>query len=307
MQLRLAAVLASAVALVSFAAGPSFGAAPQVTTYATVAPGVFGLAFAADGSLYASAGATVFKIAPGGSPVTTFVTGMVSSRGMVFDGSGNLYVADWGDNASIPAKIWKVTPAGVKSVFATLASPTGLAIDGSGNILAGQWGVHNVAKITPAGVVSNYATSISGPTEEVGELFYDSTTGDVYATCETTIKKIGSGGSPVTTAVSGLVSCQYGMTRAPDGSFYLARYSHRDVYSVSPGGSVSLFAGAHLAQGCVDGPLLDARFSLPAFMIMSGTTLYIADAGCSAVRTIDLSGVVPTKASSWGRLKSIYH
>jgi len=38
-------------------------------------------------------------------------------------------------------------------------------------------------KVTPAGVVSNYATGISGATDQVGQLFYDAPTGDLYAAC----------------------------------------------------------------------------------------------------------------------------
>ena len=306
MHFRFAAALTSVIALVGLAAEPVFAAINQVATYATVAGGIFGLAFDAGGNLYATVAANVWKIGPGGSPTTLFVTGMTNTKGIAVDAGGNLYVADWGDNASIPAKIWKVTPAGVKSVFATVASPAGLAFDGSGNLLVSQWGVHNVAKVTPAGVVSNYATGISGPTDQVGQLFYDATTGDLYAACETTIKKIGAGGSPVTTAVSGLVGCQYGMTRDADGSFYLGRFSHRDVYYVSPSGSASLYAGAHLAQACVDGPLLDARFALPAFEVIHGNTLYIADSDCHTVRTIDLQGITASARSSWGRLKTLY-
>lgn len=301
-----AAALGLVVALAALVAPPSFAVVNEVTTYAAVPGTLFGLAFDTGGNLFVSSVGTVYKVAPGGSPVTQFVTGMSSAKGLAFDAAGNLYVADWGDNGANPARVWKVTPAGVKSTFATLASPAGLAFDGSGNLLVSQWGVHNVAKVTPAGVVSNYATSISGVNEEVGQLQYDPATGDLYATCESTIKKIGPGGSPVTTAASGLVSCQYGMARGADGAFYMARYSHSDLYYVSPGGSVSLYAGAHLANGCGDGPLLDARFSLPAFEVIHDYTLYIADAGCHMVRTIDLSGATPTVVTTWGRLKAMY-
>jgi hypothetical protein len=300
---RTAAVLVFAIAFATqLPARPSFATVNEVATYATITgAGIWGLAFDTGGNLYASgqlaAIAGVWKVGPGGTPVTQFVTGMLNPKGMVFDAAGNLYVADWGDGASIPAKIWKVTPAGVKSVFASLASPTGLVIDGSGNLLVSQWGVHNVAKVTPAGVVSTYVAGISGVNEEVGGLLYDDATGDLYAACETTIKKVGAGGSPVTTVASGLVGCQIGIARGTDGAFYLTRYSHRDTYYVNPGGASSPYAGAHLDQGCIDGPLLTARFGLPAFMLMHDGILYIADSGCHMVRTIDQPGATAAPAA----------
>jgi hypothetical protein len=66
---------------------------------------------------------------------------------------------------------------------------------------------------------------------------------------------------------------------------------------VSPGGGSSLYAGAHLAQGCTDGPLLSARFDLPAFMTIHDGTLYIADFDCHMVRTIDLPGTTAVPAA----------
>jgi hypothetical protein len=306
------ALLSLAAALfVPFAASPSLATVDEVTTYATVTgAGLFGLAFDAAGNLYTcgqhASGSGVWKVGPGGSPVTSFVTGMVNPKGIAIDASGNLFVSDWGDGASIPAKIWKVTPAGVKSVFASPASPAGIVIDNSGNLLVSQWGVHNVVKVTPAGVVSNYATGISGASEEVGGLAYDHSTGDLYVACETTIKKVGPGGSPVTTAVSGLVGCQYGLARDVDGTFYLGRFSHRDVYTATTGGAGSLYAGAHLDLGCTNGPVLTARFALPAFMLVHYGTLYIADFDCHMVRSIDLPGTTPALRATWGRVKAIY-
>jgi hypothetical protein len=284
------------------AATPSLATVNEVTTYATVTgAAIFGLVFDGAGNLYTcgqhASGSGVWKVGPGGSPVTFLVTGMAFPKGLAVDGSGNLFVADWGDGASIPAKIWKVTPAGVKSVFASLASPTGVVIDGSGNLLVSQWGVHNIAKVTPAGVVSNHATGVSGVNEEVGGLAYDTSTGDLYVACDANIRKIGPGGSPVTIVASGLVGSQYGLARDSDGWFYLGRYSHRDIYQVSPGGASSLYAGAHLASGCTDGPLLSARFNLPAFMLVHDGTLYIADSGCHTVRTIDLPGATAVPAA----------
>lgn len=311
------ACCAAALWIASLAPQPSAGApAPtiatvnEVTTYATIAgAGVWGLGFDSSGNLYASgqlAGdAGVWKIGPGGSPIAPLAMGMLNPKGIAVDAGGNVFVADWGDGAAIPAKIWKVTPGGTKSVFASVTSPADLAFDLSGNLLVSEWGVHRIQRVTPAGVVSDYAAAISGAGEEVGGLHYDAASGDLYVETETAIKKIGPGGSPVTTIASGLVGL-VGLAMGPAGEFYLSRYSHRDLYSVSPVGAASPYAGLHLDSDCIDGPLLTARFTLPALLRIRNNTLYIADAGCHTVRTIDLPGATPARTTSWGRLKTIY-
>ena len=293
------------------AAAPSIAAVAavdSVTTYATIVAGVQGVAFDSGGNLYASgqlAGdAGIWKVGPGGSPVTPLVMGMSNPKGLAVDATGNLFVADWGNNSTIPAKIWKVTPGGVKSVFASVTGPTDIVLDLSGNLLVSEQ-PNRVQLVTPAGVVSNYATGLGVPTDQLGGLSYDSATGDLYIETETAIRKIGAGGSPVTVIASGLVA-GVGLARGSAGEFYVSRYSHKDLYYVTPGGVASLYAGAHLSNGCTNGPLLTARFSLPAFMRVYNDTLYIADSGCGMVRAINLPGVTPAISTTWGRLKTMY-
>jgi sugar lactone lactonase YvrE len=54
--------------------------------------------------------------------------------------------------------VLKITPAGVVSTFATdFGEITGLAFDGSGNLCVADYDGMGIAKVTPAGVVFGYA------------------------------------------------------------------------------------------------------------------------------------------------------
>ena len=78
---------------------------------------------------------------------------------LAFDASGNLFEADHGSN-----RIFKFTPAGVKSTFASgLQGPFGLAFDASGNLFESDTGTGTIFKFTPAAVKSTFASGLNTP------------------------------------------------------------------------------------------------------------------------------------------------
>jgi hypothetical protein len=301
-----------AVALAGLLFAPPFAlranaTVDEVTTYATIAGGaLYGLAFDGADNLYVAGGLAgvgkIWKVGPGGAPVTEFATGMTDPRGLAFDAAGNLFVADYNGG-----RIWKVTPAGVKSVFvATITSPAFLEFGPGGNLFVAEWGALKVQVVTPAGVVSNYATGVGGLGEEVGGMVYDAASGDLYVGTGPNIKRIGAGGSPISPFATGLIGV-FDLARDPLGTFYASRYSHRDVFAITPAGAEGPYAGVHLAGGCTDGPRLSAKFIYTAGVTVHNGTLFIADQSCHTVRSIDLAGFnSPAAPSSWGRLKARY-
>jgi len=97
-----------------------------------------------------------------GTTATTFVTGLSSPYGSVLDSSGNLYVANYTGNA-----ITKVTPAGIKTIFANsskgIKNPFDITIDSSNNLYVSNYGFNNILKITPTSTVTVYASGFKSP------------------------------------------------------------------------------------------------------------------------------------------------
>jgi kumamolisin len=142
------------------------------------------LAVDSTGNVYVADGAgnTIRKILTTGSVITLAGSGVAglsngsgnSARfndptGVAVDASGNVYVADSGNN-----EVRKITPSGAVSLLAGSASgaygsadgtgssarfykPSGVAVDGSGNVYVTDSYNNTVRMITPAGVVTTIA------------------------------------------------------------------------------------------------------------------------------------------------------
>src|SRR5436309_6951858 len=86
----------------------------------------------------------------------------VRASGLAFDAAGNLYVAD-----SSKHSVFKYTPDGTKSTFATELYPLGLCFDHEGNLLVSDGAAtdvkrrRSILKFTPDGKRSTFATGIS--------------------------------------------------------------------------------------------------------------------------------------------------
>jgi hypothetical protein len=143
-----------------------------------------GLAVDNSGNVYVAdtGNSTIRKVTPAGV-VTTFAgtTGMPAwsdavgtsamfayPRGVAIDGSGNVYVADSGDDT-----IRKITPGGVVSTLAgayfqkgsadgsgsaaSFNDPESLVVDPFGNLYVADRGNNTIRKVTPGGVVTTFA------------------------------------------------------------------------------------------------------------------------------------------------------
>jgi sugar lactone lactonase YvrE len=107
---------------------------------------------------------TIYKFNIDGSS-TIFASGLSNPEGLAFDGSGNLFVAD-----NQAGTIFKFTPNGTKSIFASLSSPFSLVVDGNGNLFASQLDLINsnnqsgmIFKFTSTGTKSTFASGLAEP------------------------------------------------------------------------------------------------------------------------------------------------
>jgi hypothetical protein len=255
--------------------------------------------------------------------------------GVAADSSGNIYVADYGNN-----QIREVTPGGTVSTpygnvdgesgsangsgnTATFTEPNGVAIDGSNNIFVADTGNNLIREIT-GGVVSTLAGT-SGEFNTPEGVAVDSS-GNVYVadTGNDVIRKITPGGTvSILAGKNGVPGYADGAATtvarfngpaavAVDslGNVYVADFNNNVVRKIA-GGMVSTVAGQASVSGYLDGLGTSALFNAPVGVAVdSGNNVYISDslvpaigstaAGNCLLRKLTPSGVVSTLAGEAG-------
>jgi serine/threonine protein kinase, bacterial len=197
--------------------------------------------------------------------------------GVAVDASGNLYVADAGNNV-----IRKISPSGVVSTLAcsgigsfangtgTAASfnfPCGVAVDAAGNVYVGDYGNQMIREINPSGVVTTLAGS-------------------------------GTIGSLNGTGTAASFNSPEGVAVDAAGNVYVADYGSQMIRKISPSGVVTTLAGSG-QRGDTNGTGTTASFSLPAGVAVDATgNVYVGDQNNNMIRKISPSGVVTTLAGT---------
>ena len=190
------------------------------------------LATAVDLYVSNSGDGTISKIDPSGV-ATIFASGLSTPRGVAFDASGNLFVA----NAISSGIVSRIDTSGIVTTFATgLSNPNGLAFASNGDLYVANGSNNTISKITSGGVVTTFATGLNGPRD----LAFDSA-GDLYVSQggNSTIAKVDSAGTVSVFVSSGLSSPQ-GLAFGTDGYLYVAQSSK--IEKVATNGTVIAFA-----------------------------------------------------------------
>jgi len=299
-----------------------------------------GLAVDGSGNIYvADSGESAIRMITAGSVATLAGgvsvgsadgTGAAASfnapNALAVDGSGNVYVADTGNDT-----IRKIAPGGLTTTLAGIAgtpgsadgialqasfnAPLGVAVDSSGNVYVADSGNGTVRKITPAGVVSTVAGTAgvfgyldeAGPAAQFDELegITTDTSGNIYVVEGTgTVRVITPTGTVSTLAGTYLGlgdtdgAADYsqfyfpqGISTDTQGNVYVSNTGHNTIRMISTTGAVSTLAGIAGVRGGVDGQGVGALFLGPSQLAFDTTgNLYVADTPNHTIR----KGAPPT-------------
>jgi gliding motility-associated-like protein len=296
------------------------------------------MAFDASNNLYlADAGNNAIRMITPAGVVTTFagsLTGVAgfangtgtsalfnSPVGLTFDAYGNLLVADYNN-----AAIREISPAGVVTTFYQGTpgkfAPKRICFDNLAFLWVTMDGGPLIAEIPPNGVLGTYFAAYLSQTNPIGigvdalGFLYtaDAERNEIfkYNIIDVLAENIIAGDSSATTfQLNGVGNAATftnpsGMQVMPDGTVYVADLKNNDIRKISPGDTVSLFAGyvplngsgfPTQQPGYVDGPLAGAQFNQPCDVRADNNgNLYVSEwgAGGNRIRKITHTGYALT-------------
>lgn len=234
------------------------------------------------------------------------------------DSSGNVYIADTGNN-----RIRKISPTGVTTTLAgtgtsgfadgsagaaMFASPSGIAVDSDGSVYVADTGNNRIRKVTSSGNVTTLTGSTSGfldgsstaalfasPTgiAITGGAAYVADTGNnrirkvVLSSGETTtFAGNGTAGFTAGTGTAAKFSGPRGIAVTAAGTLYVTDTVTRKIRAIDANAVVSTLAGSGVA-GTLDGPPGTARFDNPSSIAVGvDGTVYVADTANNTIRAI---------------------
>ena len=202
---------------------------------------------------------------------------------LAVDSTGNLYIADTGNN-----RIRKVAPGGIISTLAGngqagfsgdggpaaqagLDSPLGVAADGSGNIFISDSDNNRIRKVDSGGIISTIAgTGVAGFS--------------------------GDGGPAVVASFNG----PYGVAVDSAGNIYIADSVNSRIRKIDSSGIITTVAGnGHWNFGGDGGPAIQAALNNPRFVAVDPAgNIYISDFFNQRIRKVETGGIISTMAGN---------
>lgn len=233
-------------------------------------------------------------------------------QGVCVDSSGNVYVADTGNNVirEILNSGQVVTVAGSGApgstdgvgTNATFSGPTGVALDRAGNLYVADSGHNLLRKIQPGGVVTTFANLAASPAQlpVLWQSVVD-TNGVIYVSGWLQVFAVNSNGTFSSFAGPGYCcppnwSSHIGLALDGHGGLFATiNSSYGRIVELSPNGGYSIYAGD--APGYTDGPRQIARFQNPLDVASySDGALIVSD--WTRIRCISTNGIVSTLAGT---------
>ena len=182
-----------------------------------------------------------------------------------------------------------------QGTLAMFASPQYVVADASTNLYVLDSGNSVIRKITPAGLVSTFASNVNG---YVGGMAID-TNGTIWVIAHPNniggIYEVGSNGSVTFLTYTGI---GYGSGICTDSGTNIYYTAGNQVFRISAYGQLTLFAGS-TSQGSTDANGVYATFSSPgALAADEAGNIYVWDSGNFKLRRIDQNQNVATIAGT---------
>ncbi|MGN6647108.1 MAG: choice-of-anchor D domain-containing protein [Cytophaga sp.] len=200
-------------------------------------------------------------------------------HGLTVDNSGNVIVADQGNN-----KIRKISPQGIVST------------------VAGVVEVHYAAEVDGTGTLARFRNPAGTAVDGLG---------NVYIADETRVRKITPEGTVTTLAGNPYIGTQdgtganarfyeaSGITVNAAGNVFVADLKNHNIRKITPAGVVTTIAGSSGTSGYADGNGLNARFNNPSALVLDASgNLYVTDQMNYCIRKITPNGDVTTFAGT---------
>jgi sugar lactone lactonase YvrE len=214
-------------------------------------------------------------------------------NGLAVDLSGNLYIADSGNNRILEVAAGATTatvfPISGLSSPSTLANPNQLAVDSAGNLYIADTGNNRIIEVSPPGsasVLSTGSYTLSAPqgvaVDPSGDIF-------ISDTGNHRIIELPSGGSATALSPSGITlatTTPTGLAVDTYGNLYIVDVANSQVLEVNTSLAASTVSFSSGTSGTASNTL-----ALPVSVTVANNgVIYIADPGAQRVAVIDPQG-----------------
>jgi streptogramin lyase len=233
---------------------------------------------------------------PGNTAMQTLGGGFKSPLGGAVDASGNVYVADFGNNAVKEIPVGCASSACVKTLGGGFNGPRSVAIDGSGNLYVSDNGNDAVKEMTSACTSSACVTTLGGGFNGPRGVAVDAS-GNVYVSDYSTssnsaVKEIppGCAAASCVTTLNAAVSNPEGVAVDASGNVYVANSGNSTVQQILPNCNLSNCAAPIGPAAGVLNIAVDANGNVyPGDMAVDASgNLYVSSSSTSLVQVLNV-------------------